>query len=167
MEVAKIARDFGAYLGLDTNKIVKSALTHDIGKLKIRKDLLHKPGYFNQDERNEMGTHSIKSSELLDTLTGDHKRLAKIGAEFHHTNPQELERLKNEGTLSEVDITIIKVITIADVFEALISHARPYKKGLSHLEALSTLEKINHIDKELLERFKKWQLSHFTQLYRS
>ena len=167
MEVAKIARDFGKYLGLDSNRIVKSALTHDVGKITIRKDLLHKPGYFDEPERAEMKSHVGQSSnDILKSLTGDHKRLAMIGAEFHHTTPEGLQVLADEGKLSETDVELIKVITIADVFEALVSDKRPYKEGISRKEALVTMAKMGHIDKDMFEKFKKWQLSEFTQFYR-
>ena len=166
-EVAKLARDFAKYLGLDANKVAMSALTHDIGKTKIPKDILHKPGKLSDEERHTMNSHAQEANSKLNSLTGVHGRLAKLAAIYDHTQPQKLKTLQHEGHLSEEEVELIKIITIADIFEALTSNSRPYKKTFTKPEALQLMTIIDIIDKPLFEKFKHWQLRDFKNEYRN
>lgn len=43
-----------------------AGLFHDLGKLKINKNILFKKGYFSNEERKEVNKHSIYSMEIVD-----------------------------------------------------------------------------------------------------
>ncbi|WP_169752202.1 HD domain-containing phosphohydrolase [Campylobacter mucosalis] len=62
------------------------------------------------------------------------------------------------GGLSEADLTLEdRIMILADIFEALTSHSRPYKGAMKLSEAFSILDAMvdrNEIDKQMLEFFK-------------
>lgn len=167
MEVARLARDFGGkYLGYDINKIVKAALTHDVGKTRVPKSVLHKPGKLEPGERATMNTHVEAAFDLLKTLTGEHGKLAKQGAELHHTPAAEIDRLVAAELLTPEEGELAKIIMLCDIFEALTSQSRPYKEPLTKYDALELMKGIRALDDELLKKFIAWQHQAFANEYR-
>lgn len=166
MAVAKIARDFGKTLGLDANEVVKSALTHDIGKVEVDKRILHKPKKLSADEFPKMAQHATKSEEHLNRLSGIHGQIAKLGARFHHTRPSDIDSYVRDNIISEKEALLIKVITIADIFEALTSDSRPYKEPMTKYDAIELMNSLDIVDKEIFDKFKNWQFSEFANEYR-
>ena len=166
IEVAKLARDFGKYLNFDTTKILKSAITHDIGKITVAKDVLHKPGKLNDAERQGMNKHAGASSQELSKLTGEHGRIAIIAAKFHHTKPQEIDRKVGDGELTVEEGELVKLVTICDIFEALTSKARPYKKPMTKFDALELMNGLDIVDYDMFKKFEAWQHRDFANEYR-
>jgi putative nucleotidyltransferase with HDIG domain len=126
---AKIASE----LGLDIERIedVRAAsLLHDIGKLDISRDLLHKAARLTGDEIAEVKTHVAKGEEILHPVGGALRRILPIILAHHDKfdgsgyNPTQGEKIPLEA----------RIITVADVYDALTSD-RPYRKALSPFEA--------------------------------
>jgi putative nucleotidyltransferase with HDIG domain len=166
VEVARLARDFGKVLNFDTAVILKAAFTHDVGKTGVPKQVLHKAGKLDQEERFVMNTHAAASVDKLDSLSGEHAKIAKIAAGYHHTKPSELDNLYNSGDLSADEVELVKIITICDIFEALVSEKRPYKQAMTKFDALELMSKIEIVDAHFYEKFSHWQTTHFTNEYR-
>jgi HD-GYP domain-containing protein (c-di-GMP phosphodiesterase class II) len=118
--VTGIAVDFGLSLGLakpDIERLYSAAMFHDIGKAKIPLAVLDKPGRLDAAERALIETHPVAGFDLLKGTCG-------ISAEI----------LDAAGTImnisTEADIPmplcgdniadIVRVLTISDVFAALI-----------------------------------------------
>ncbi|MCL2741266.1 MAG: response regulator [Oscillospiraceae bacterium] len=125
----------------DTDAFMKSALLHDVGKIKIRDDVLLKPSRLSDEELMDMQLHSLYGKTLLEKLENKvpnqtFLEYAKVLAHRHHE--------KWDGTgypdgLKGEEIPLqARMMTIADVYDALISE-RPYKKALSHGEAMGIL----------------------------
>jgi putative nucleotidyltransferase with HDIG domain len=166
MQVARIARDFAHFLKLDGNKVVKTALTHDVGKTEVPKNVLHKPGTLTPDERVVMNTHAVLANNLLDSLIGDHGKLARLGAKYHHTSADAIQNLVTTGSITQYDANILKIISIVDVFEALSGTSRPYKSVLPKKEAIVIMKQLPFLDQNLLYQFIHWQKTQFTNEYR-
>lgn len=166
LEVAKLARDFAKQLGLDYNKIVKAALTHDVGKTTISKSILHSHGKLSPAERAEMNTHAEAAIDILRSLTGEHKTLAKAGAELHHTPWYEVNHLVELELISEEEGDLVKAIMICDIFEALTSKNRPYKEPMTKFDAIALMNGLDIIDKGMFNAFVDWQHSEFANEYR-
>jgi len=66
--IANLAKKAAAYLGYDTstqNEMYISGLLHDIGKLSVSVDILHKNGKLTPEERFEINKHTYYSRKIL------------------------------------------------------------------------------------------------------
>ena len=118
----------------DIDAFLKSALLHDVGKIKIRDDVLLKPSRLTDEELLDMKLHSLYGKALLESLQDKvpnqtFLEYAKVLAHRHH------ERWDGKGYpdgLKGEEIPLqARMMALADVFDALISE-RPYKKAFSH-----------------------------------
>jgi putative two-component system response regulator len=125
----------------DVDAFLKSALLHDVGKIKIRDDILHKPARLTEDEMANMKLHSIYGKALLERLQDKvpnqtFLEYAKTLAYSHHEKWDGSgypDHLKGE----EIPLQA-RMMALTDVYDALISE-RPYKKAFSHEEAMNII----------------------------
>lgn len=107
---------------------------HDLGKVKIPENVIHKPGRLNNLEYVLMQSHPAFGVALLFEKKLPNDTLQAIL--YHHEN--------EDGSgypcgLAGDEIPLVaKICHIADVFDALTS-ARPYKKGKNPAEALKIM----------------------------
>ncbi len=114
-------------LSEDEQVVIKYAgLLHDIGKIGIKDAVLLKNGQFTPEERADMNNHPAKTRGILEKFHFP-KRLREVPviAAYHH------EKVDGSGYpygLSGEDIPLYsKILTVADVFDALTSR-RDYPK---------------------------------------
>ena len=126
--VAEYSRVFAKYSRLNDDQIellVQASPMHDIGKVAIPDNILHKPGKLTTEEFFVMRTHSEIGYKMLCHSSRPLLKLAATIALEHH------ERWDGKGYpkhLKEKEISIEGRITaIADVFDALGSD-RVYKE---------------------------------------
>jgi putative nucleotidyltransferase with HDIG domain len=117
-------------LGLEgemLHEVGLAGLLHDIGKIFIPKEILHKAGKLEYDEFEAMKNHSLLGAMYLSELQ-DASKLGIIAAFEHHMRydgkgyPVPKRRGHNQHAVSQI-------IAVADFFDALRSD-RPYRKGL-------------------------------------
>jgi putative nucleotidyltransferase with HDIG domain len=112
----------------------RAALLHDIGKIGVEDRVLRKPGPLNQLETDEMREHTRIGYDMLKGL--GFLRPSLPGILYHH------ERWDGNGYPTGLDGTSIplpvRIITVADVFDALTSE-RPYRHGLSFEAAAAAI----------------------------
>ena len=112
------------------------ALLHDVGKVRIPKELINKPGALTADERRLVETHTTKGEEMLAQVGGI---LANVGrlVRSHH------ERWDGTGYpdgLAGDDIPLIaRIVSCCDAFNAMTSD-RPYRRALPTERALAELD---------------------------
>ena len=131
------ARRIGEALGLgdDTlDDLLWGGVIHDIGKIGTPDSILLKPGPLTGDEFEIMKQHVFIGEEIARPLRSAHDLLPII--RNHH------ERIDGKGYpdgLAGDDIPLgARIVAICDAFDAMISD-RPYRKGLTHADALATL----------------------------
>jgi len=107
---------------------------HDIGKVKIPENVLHKPGRLNNIEYVLMQSHPAFALSLLFEKKLPNKTLQAIL--YHHEN-EDGSGYPCGLAGDEIPLSA-KICHIADVFDALTS-ARPYKKGKTPVEALKIM----------------------------
>jgi HD-GYP domain-containing protein (c-di-GMP phosphodiesterase class II) len=113
------------------NDLVAALKLHDIGKIGIPDCILKKPGRLTDEEFEVMKEHSRKGARILEPLA-DFREVAKAVL-YHHENIDGTgypDGLKGDGIPY-----LARIVSIADAFHAMISD-RPYKKRISHEEAL-------------------------------
>lgn len=104
-----------------------AALLHDIGKLRIRKEILNKPGKLTPEEYEEVKRHVMYGFEML-LLNKDVPERCALAALNHH------ERYDGSGyphgrAGEDID-AYSRIIAVADVFHAM-SSRRSYKEPAS------------------------------------
>ena len=136
--VAALAEPVALELGWDHERIKtlrRSAPLHDVGKVKVRPQLLGKPGPLTLEEVAEVRSHPTAGAQLVLPLT--RFRVALPYVLFHH------ERWDGGGYPAGLRGRRIpieaRIIAIADAFDAMIS-PRPYRPALTHEHALAEVE---------------------------
>ncbi len=131
----------------DLSDLGIAGLLHDIGKTRVKPDIINKPGPLDKDEWEEMRQHSKWGYELLKDNT-DISQRAKLAVLHHHED--------NSGSgyphgLKENQISVFaKIITIADIFNALTTD-RTYSKAKTPFEAFKLIQTamLHKVDKQL------------------
>jgi len=112
----------------------RAALLHDIGKIGVEDRVLRKPGPLNDAEMDEMREHSRIGHDMLEGLR--FLRPSLPGILYHH------ERWDGAGYPAGLSGTaiplLVRIITVADVFDALTSD-RPYRHELSFEAAAAAI----------------------------
>lgn len=136
--VTGLAVDFGMSLGMgkpDIERLHSAAMFHDIGKATIPLAVLDKSGRLDDAERALIETHpgaghdALKgtpgiSAEVLDAVRHHHEYLDGSGYP--------------DGLGAESIPDIVRILTISDIFAALIEH-RTYKPTMSRDKAYEIL----------------------------
>jgi HD-GYP domain-containing protein (c-di-GMP phosphodiesterase class II) len=133
--VAKLSAAIGSQMGFEEEKLKGlrySALIHDMGKIAVPAEILSKPSRLTETEMNLIKSHPRVAYDILkgihffwpiaDAVLQHHERINGSGY------PQGL---KNDEIIMEA-----KVLSVADVVEAMTSH-RPYRPALGLDKALA------------------------------
>jgi len=152
--VAETSRLLASYLPYlsesDINSVFLASPMHDIGKIAIPKEILHKPGRLTDDEMVIMKTHAEKGYDLLKNSKRRLSTAASIIAREHH------EKWDGSGYprgLKGDEIHIYgRIVALADVFDAL-THKRQYKNAWSIDDAVNYIieNKGTHFDPTLVD----------------
>ncbi|MDI6733333.1 MAG: HD domain-containing protein, partial [Planctomycetota bacterium] len=160
--VARYAINMGKALGFSETELKMldyAAALHDVGKIGVPDRILLKPDKLSPEEFEEMKKHAIKTKEILDNMF-----FARELREIPHIASTHHEKLDGSGyplSLSGEQMTkSAKILAIADIYDALVAQDRPYKKPMSHNEAMAILEQGRNslFDGELLDLFKERKL---------
>jgi len=125
---------------------------HDIGKIAVSDDILHKPGKLTPADWDEMRRHPLIGSEILSGSESELLRLGGLIALTHH------ERWDGSGyphgLAGEAIPVEGRIVALADVFDALTSE-RPYKSAFDVDYAVSLMreERGRHFDPDYLDLF--------------
>ncbi len=131
--VSIYAATIGKYLKLPEPKIENlrtAGLLHDIGKLDVSRELLHKAAGISQAEYEEMQEHVSKGGEFLAPVSSSLHGIIPIVLAHH-------DRFDGKGKVMRMTADIppeARVIAVADVYDALTSD-RPYRKAMSPYDA--------------------------------
>ena len=154
--IAELARKASKHLGYDTetqNKMYIAGLLHDIGKLNVSVDILHKNGKLTQEERFEINKHTYYTRKILEQIEGfedivnyaanHHEKLDGTGYPFQIPGEQ----------LSELE----KAMAICDIYQAL-TEERPYREKMPAEKVWSIIDDMaekSHLDKTLVLKTKE------------
>jgi len=127
--VAKTAQKIAELNGFspyECKMMLIAGYLHDLGKIAISNDILEKPAKLNEEEFNEIRTHSYYTYHLLDTI--EQFKTINIWASYHH------EKLNGRGYPFHVGGDELplgsRIMAVADIFTA-VTENRPYRIGMS------------------------------------
>jgi len=140
IRISKLCERMARGLGLnahDCHLIHHASPMHDIGKIGIPDHILLKPGKLTLKEWAIMKTHTDIGALILSGSESEFLQMAEIIAGSHH------ERWDGSGYprgLKGEEIPLVsRIVTVCDVFDALISD-RPYKKAWSVENTVTEME---------------------------
>ena len=136
--VANYSREIARRLGKNAEEqmqIYYAGLLHDVGKIRVPKEVINKPGRLSEDEFKQVKIHTVTGYYIL-------KEIYKEGpilnaARFHH------ERYDGRGYpmgLSGENIPeVARIVGVADAYDAMASD-RSYRKALPQATVRSEIE---------------------------
>jgi HD-GYP domain-containing protein (c-di-GMP phosphodiesterase class II) len=137
LDIADLVPDVGRIMGVEgeaAEELELAAWFHDIGKVAVPEDILHKPGPLDEREWELMACHVEWGSELLRHLP-ECQSIATI-VRHHH------ERFDGAGYpdgLKGADIPLAsRIIAACDAYGAMVTD-RPYRRALPPQHALDEL----------------------------
>ena len=144
VRVAHLSEDIARAMGLSTLEIENvraAALLHDIGKIEISLDVLHKAASLTDEEKELMDSHTEKGARIISLVGGVLKEAVPI-VSAHHKYFFETEKPPPEKEeLAGKDVPLgAAIIAVADAYDAMITD-RPYRAGMQPWQAFEELEK--------------------------
>jgi len=136
--VSRLAVRIGRQMSLSQEQIealANGALLHDLGKIGIPDQILHKPGRLTDDEYELIKRHPVMGAEIITPI----KELAQAVPVIKHHH----ERFDGKGypdALLGEDIPLMaRVVSLADAFDSM-TRSRPYGYDISQEAALEEIE---------------------------
>ncbi len=152
-----LGRELG-FRELELQNIGICGLLHDVGKMKIPKEILLKQGSLTEEEIKIMQKHPIYGKKLLISKSGIYPGAVDV-AYCHH------ERLDGSGYPRGITAERIpynaKIISIIEAYDSMISD-KPYSQGMTTLDACRHIYQCKNtlFDKNILGHF-----IHFIGIY--
>lgn len=139
ISVGIIATIIGKWMGMpkdSINELTIAATLHDIGKSRIPKEILNKPGKLSQEEYNEMKNHTIIGYELLRDIPELPMTIPLVALQHHEREDGAGYPL---GLSGDQIHRFSKIVSIADVFHAMSSsrvyhHAKPLYEVIKDMQ---------------------------------
>ncbi len=156
LNVCILAIAFGRHLGMseaDLEKLGLCGLLHDVGKMRVQPEVLHKPSSLTEKEFNMMKAHTVHGRNLLMSSPGIPNSTIDV-AYSHHEKIDGTgypRGLKSSG-ISE----LAKIIAIVDAYDAMTAD-RCYSPSMPSTEALKIIfkDRGTHFDDRLALEFIK------------
>lgn len=137
--VAKYSTILAKAMGMTTQEVLdikRGSLLHDIGKIGVKDSVLNKVEKLTQEEIAHIRTHPARGYEICKSLKSFKNILPCI--RWHH------ERMDGkghpDGLLGDQIPISARICSITDAFDAMTSN-RPYRKGLSPIQAANIFER--------------------------
>jgi len=151
--VAKISCALAKAVGLSeraANEIAYGALVHDIGKIGVPDEIMHKPGKLTAGEFEIVKNHTVIGDRIIAPLDGSDVLQSPV--RHHH---EYWDGSGYPDGLSGEEIPLVaRIVQIADIFEALTSD-RPYRAAMSVAAAAEIIKSQagTKLDPELVAKF--------------
>jgi HD-GYP domain-containing protein (c-di-GMP phosphodiesterase class II) len=130
-----IARELGLSVA-ETAAIALGGELHDVGKIGVREDVLHKPGPLTPSEYRHVMEHTVIGAHILSPLLHSRSTVLSI-VRWHH---ERVDGTSLPDGLKGDEIPLAaRIVAVADAFDAMTSQ-RPYRPALSVDAALGELE---------------------------
>jgi len=124
---------------------------HDLGKLRIPREILNKPSALSPEEFEVMKTHPALGYEMVREIRSVLPMTRAIVAHHHHRWDGRGYGLPGAPALAGAGIpSQVRLVSVADVYDALIGD-RPYRPGMIPARAIRILRQAagSHLDPRL------------------
>ena len=129
-EIAKKLKESPEFIA----RLEKAAVLHDIGKIGINIDILHKEGKLSTNDIDHLQQHPTIGAMILEPV--------HFLQDIREIILQHHERFDGKGYPNKIKESDIRqearILAVADTYDAMTSD-RPYRKALSHKIAIQEL----------------------------
>jgi diguanylate cyclase (GGDEF)-like protein len=135
--VVDMAARVAQAMGLDPEEVSRvrtAALLHDIGKVGIPDEILHKSGPLDEHEWELMRQHPVIGERILRAIPG----LGGVARIVRHEHERWDGAGYPDGLVGDQTPVGSRIILACDAYHAMTSD-RPYRKATSHAEAMEEL----------------------------
>ena len=137
--VVSLARRVGRALGLDPRRqrhVALVALLHDVGKTRVPRQILDKPGPLNGREWQRVRAHPGYGAQLV----SERPELAHVATAVRASHERWDGRGYPDGLCGDAIPLASRISFVCDSFDAMISD-RPYRPALPRWEALQEVRR--------------------------
>ena len=135
--VAKLAVGMAQHLGWEGRSLRSleiAALLHDVGKIGVADNVLHKPGRLAPNEAEYVERHENIALNILQALRVDHA-VVELVQQSHG----DFNAALAEGQRSRHDVRQgARVLAVADAYDSLV-HAQSFRAAMTHDQAMQIL----------------------------
>ncbi len=155
--VAELAVATASEMGLplaEIDNIRVASLLHDVGKIEISGEVLHKAAQLSESEREYVDSHSERGARLLSSVGSVLKEVVPIVLSHHK---YFADNIASDGQPNSESIPLgARVVAVADSFDAMTSD-RPYRRAKPPWEALDEIVRNSgkQFDPQVVDAFKK------------
>ena len=148
----RLAEGVARRLGLPEHEItdvVHGAVLHDVGKLAVPEEILHKPGPLDDAEWEIMRRHTIEGEQFLAGIPA----LANV-ARLVRSSHERWDGGGYPDGLAGEDVPLgARIISVCDAYDAMVTD-RPYRRGQGRAAALDELRRCagSHFDAAVVGR---------------
>jgi putative nucleotidyltransferase with HDIG domain len=145
MNVAVLGMALGEWVGMgaeDVRAFGVAGLLHDLGKVKVPKEILNKPGRLTPEERQVMNSHPAEGAKLI-LMSEPELDLAAVVAYEHHImiNGGGYPRFTYERACHQAS----RLVHVCDVYDALRTN-RPYRDAWASDKILAYIEERSGVE---------------------
>jgi putative nucleotidyltransferase with HDIG domain len=138
-------------LGLDATarrNVEFGALLHDVGKIRVPKEIIRKPGKLNDEEWAIMREHTVFGEQMLRQVGG---ALSSVGKVVRHSHERYDGTGYPDGLAGEAIPIESRIVSACDAFNAMTTD-RPYRRAMSLEAAIAELKRCSatHFDPHVI-----------------
>jgi putative nucleotidyltransferase with HDIG domain len=134
----------------EKHQLYLASMLHDIGKIGVPDELLHRAGKLSDDEMERVRNHVQLGASMIEMLGEMHPIVPLIR---HHHESWDGTGYP-DGMKGEEIPQISRIIAVADMYDAMTSD-RPYRSRRTHQEAIEEIKSTNgtKLDPRVAEAF--------------
>jgi len=157
LRVANLATDIAIAMELtrrEVQNVRTGALLHDIGKVEVSGELIHKAARLTTEEKEALAAHTDKGADILRTVGAVLKDAVPLVLDHHRFYEHGNE--EGEKTSGHQPALGARIIAVADAYDAIVTD-RPYRKGRAPWQAFREIEQNtpSQFDPAVVEAFRQ------------
>lgn len=154
--IAAISSGVARLLGWDDaqrRQLEVAALLHDLGKLGVPEHILKKPGKLSSEEYDFVLLHHHAAVNLLQAFHTDTAVVSMLTMLYQDFDGAGIN---STGAMNELPLGP-RILAVADAYDSL-SSPKPYRRGMTHEEAISVLEEKSgsRYDGNIIRTLTRW-----------
>lgn len=138
--IGSIAQGVAQLLGwedADRAELELAALLHDLGKIGVSNQILHKPGKLSSEEYDVVTYHHLAATSLLQAL-GVNERLVSLLNLVFENYDNAGNSTNADGANRELPLGP-RILAVSDAYDSL-SSPKSYRRGMAHEEVMKILQ---------------------------